>query len=91
MAADEPVEGDEAASADASGAGGAKVSVDTVLRPGAIISGRVDFGGGKTAAWWLDQMGRLGMDASDPTFRPDEAQMIAFQSELRKVIQKSGL
>ena len=91
VAADALVEGDEAAPADDSGAGGAKVSVDTVLRPGAIISGRVDFGGGKTAAWWLDQMGRLGMDASDPTFRPDEAQMIAFQSELRKVIQKSGL
>ena len=88
-AAEEAVEGE--APADTSGAGGAKVSVDTVLRPGAIISGRVDFGGGKTAAWWLDQMGRLGMDASDPTFRPDEAQMIAFQSELRKVIQKSGL
>ena len=65
--------------------------MDTVLRPGAIISGRVDFGGGNTAAWWLDQMGRLGMDAGDPAFRPNESQMTAFQSELRAVIQKSGL
>lgn len=71
--------------------GGAKVSLDTLLRPGALISGKVDFGGGNKVSWWLDQMGRLGMDPVAPGFRPSEEQMIAFQSELRAVIQKSGL
>lgn len=88
---DQDIAGEGGESDETGGEGGASVTVDTVLRPGAIISGRVDFGGGKTAAWWLDQMGRLGMDPADPAFRPDEAQMVAFQSELRAVIQKSGL
>ncbi len=73
------------------GEGGARVSLDTLLRPGALISGKVDFGGGNKVSWWLDQMGRLGMDPGAPGFRPSEEQMIAFQRELRVVIQKSGL
>jgi hypothetical protein len=81
---------DETVDSTAEGSGGVTLTVDTVLRPGAIISGRADFGGGQTASWWLDQMGRLGLDASDPGFRPTEEQAIAFQKELRKVIQKSG-
>jgi hypothetical protein len=35
-------------------------------------------------------MGRLGLDMADPEFRPSEEQAIAFQNELRKVIQRSG-
>lgn len=81
---------DETVDSTAEGSGGVTLTVDTVLRPGAIISGRADFGGGQTASWWLDQMGRLGLDASDPGFRPTEEQAIAFQKELRKAIQKSG-
>lgn len=73
------------------GEGDVKVSLDTLLRPGALISGKVDFGGGNKVSWWLDQMGRLGMDPVAPGFRPSEQQMIAFQRELRVVIQKSGL
>lgn len=69
----------------------AKVSIDALLRPGAIISGKVDFGGGHVTSWWLDQMGRLGMDPIEGGFRPSEAQVLAFQDELRTVIQKSGL
>ncbi len=79
---------------DAAGEGpenvGVKVTLDAVLRPGAIISGKADFGGGNISSWWLDQSGRLGMDPGDPAFRPSEEQLIAFQSELRAVIQKSG-
>jgi len=36
-------------------------------------------------------MGRLGMDPMDNGFRPSEAQVLAFQNELRGVIQKNGL
>jgi hypothetical protein len=89
-----PVEDEAAAEEDADAPEGAetqvKVTVDQVLRPGAIISGKADFGGGKTASWWLDQMGRLGLDMADPEFRPSEEQAISFQTELRKVVQRSG-
>ena len=84
---DESTGGDPAEDGDAT----AKVSIDALLRPGAIISGKVDFGGGHVASWWLDQMGRLGMDPIADGFRPSEAQVLAFQEELRAVVQKSGL
>lgn len=70
--------------------GAVKMSVDSLLRPGAIISGKADFGGGKIVSWWLDQMGRLGMDAGDPDFRPSEEQVLSFQTELQKVLRKNG-
>lgn len=70
--------------------GAVKMSVDSLLRPGAIISGKADFGGGKVVSWWLDQMGRLGMDAGDPDFRPSEEQVLSFQTELQKVLRKNG-
>lgn len=92
--APEGVEGDEAADLpqDApAGDASVSVTVDKVVRPDALVSGRADFGGGKTASWWLDQMGRLGFDTDDPEFRPSEAQAIAFQTELQKAIQQSGI
>jgi len=89
--ADETITDGEIPGAVGDGDATAKVSIDSVLRPGAIISGKVDFGGGHIASWWLDQMGRLGMDPIADGFRPSEAQALAFQDELRGVIQKSGL
>lgn len=67
------------------------VTIDTVLRPGALISGQASFAGGDRAAWWLDQEGRLGMDPADAEFRPSEDQMRAFQIELQRTIQESGM
>lgn len=72
-------------------AGDVSVTVDSVLRPGALISGRAEFAGGKSAAWWLDQMGRLGMDPSEPDFRPSDEEMRAFQIALQKKIQETGM
>src|SRR5688500_3237463 len=38
--------------------GGVSVKVDTVTRPGALVSGKVTFSDGNSADWYLDQMGR---------------------------------
>ncbi|MEM6279731.1 MAG: hypothetical protein AAF733_09650 [Verrucomicrobiota bacterium] len=62
------------------------VTIDQVLRPGALISGQAMFAGGKSMAWWLDQMGQLGVDPSDPDFRPSEAQLRTFQIKLQQTI-----
>lgn len=67
------------------------VTIDQVLRPGALISGQAMFAGGKSMAWWLDQMGQLGVDPSDPDFRPSEAQLRTFQIKLQQTIQQSGM
>lgn len=83
-------DGEGAGSADALKPEGVKVSLDQVLRPGALLSGKADFGGGKVVSWWLDQMGRLGMDGGDPDFRPTEEQARSFQMELSRLVQQSG-
>ncbi|MEM7602058.1 MAG: hypothetical protein AAF357_11670 [Verrucomicrobiota bacterium] len=67
------------------------VAVDKVLRPGALISGRATFAGGKSMAWWLDQMGQLGVDPTEPDFRPNENQLRSFQIALQRTIQESGM
>ena len=68
------------------------VTVDQVQRPGTMISGSVSFGSeGQSAEWSLDQLGRLGLNPKNEGFRPSEEQIKAFQEELQKVIQKSGL
>src|SRR5215218_10287527 len=51
---------------------GGKVSltVDTLARPGTIVSGKVTFTDGKSATWYLDQMGRLGVSPDEQGYRP---------------------
>ncbi len=40
---------------------GNHLGVDTVARPGAMVSGSVTFSDGQKGHWYLDQMGRLGV------------------------------
>ncbi len=69
----------------------ADITVDELVRPGMIVSGKVTFDGGKTLGWYLDQFGRLGVDPGpDPDFRPSEAQLRVFQSELQKTLKEKG-
>lgn len=90
-AAEEPA-GDQDGSDDEGVASesGVTVTVDSVQRPGAMVSGTANFGGTQKIAWWLDQYGRLGMDADDPEFRPTEEQATAFQKELQGALRKAG-
>ena len=69
------------------GTGSVSVTMDTVAIPGAMASGKVTFSDGQTAAWYLDQMGRLGLDPSEEGYRPSEEDVIAFQQELQKTVQ----
>jgi hypothetical protein len=69
----------------------ATVTLDKVLRPEALVSGRVVFNGGESAAWWLDQAGRLGFEPDNADFKPTDAQAMAFQKELQVAVQESGI
>ena len=72
------------------GGGGVNVTVDAVVRPGAMISGNVTFSDGKTAAWYLDQAGRLGMVASEQGYRPSAADVEDFQMALQDELARKG-
>lgn len=67
------------------------VTIDQITRPGAMISGRTTFSDGETAGWYLDQTGRLGLDANTAGYRPSQEDVIAFQAELEKLARSQGL
>ncbi len=71
--------------------GNVTVTISELVRPGAMVSGRVTFANGKGADWWMDQMGRLGMNGDDPLYRPTEADMMGFQKELQRVAREKGM
>ncbi len=67
------------------------VTISELQRPGMMASGNVTFANGQVAEWYLDQMGQLGMNPTDPGFRPSPQQMLAFQQELQRVAQQKGM
>lgn len=74
----------------ATGAGGVKVTTDEIARAGALVSGLVTFSDGERAVWLIDQMGRLGLDPDTPGYQPNEADAIAFERELRQLLERDG-
>ena len=77
--------------APATGAGNVSVTVDKIAAPGALVSGSVTFSDGKSAQWYLDEMGRLGLAPKETGYRPAPADVQAFQTELQGTLQKMGL
>jgi hypothetical protein len=72
------------------GAPAIKISMDELAIQGAMVSGKVTFTDGKTAAWYIDQMGRLGMRAPEPGYQPPPNDVPAFQAELDRVLAAAG-
>ena len=70
--------------------GGVSVKVDTVTRPGAVVSGKVTFSDSQTAEWYLDQFGRLGVVAKQQGYKPSQPDLMAFQAELQNQLAKMG-
>ena len=87
-AADElpPLPGDEAAAP----APGAKaiVELSKLARPGMLLSGTVTFPSGSTAEWYVDQMGRLGLENLKGE-KPNAADIQAFQIELDRIVRQA--
>ncbi len=78
--------------ADAAAKPASKISliVDQIARPGTIVSGSVTFSDGKTAVWYLDQTGRLGVTPNEQGYRPPEGDVEEFQVMLDRELQKLG-
>jgi hypothetical protein len=71
--------------------GEVSVTMDHIAMPGSLVSGRVTFSDGETGIWMLDQNGRPGLDPDTPGYRPSQEDVMEFQTQLRDLIQKSGL
>jgi hypothetical protein len=70
--------------------GNVSVSVDQIARPGAMVSGKVTFSDGKSAEWYLDQTGRLGVAPKEKGYKPSQEDVMAFQTELQNELAKMG-
>ena len=81
----------ESPAAASAGAGKVALNVDEITKPGTIVSGSVTFSDGGKAAWYLDQMGRLGMNPVSPGYRPPEPDIEAFQMALDKELTRLGI
>lgn len=82
VAEDEP-EPEKAETKELTPLGYVDATVDEIVRPGFLASGKVIFSDGMHALWGLDQEGRLKLDADDPSYQIDDEDMIAFQEILR--------
>lgn len=71
--------------------GNVSVEVDQLTRPGALVSGKVTFSDGKSAAWFLDETGRLGISTAEKGYKPTATDVQLFQMELQKQLQKLGM
>lgn len=72
-------------------AGKVSVTVDQLARPGALVSGKARFTDGKTAEWFLDQTGRLGVVPVEKGYKPPAADLQEFQRLLNEELQQMGL
>ena len=65
-------------------ASGTKVNVSRLVRPGAAMSGDVEFASGAKAEWFVDAMGRLGLQPAPGSSKPTERDIQEFQTELQR-------
>lgn len=66
------------------------LTADPVAISGALISGKVNFSDGQTAAWYLDQMGRLGLSGAPQGYQPPKEDIPHFQQQLDLLMQQAG-
>ena len=81
------VSGDEASPAPA---GSVSVTMDELMRPGAIVSGKVAFSDGQQADWYLDQTGRLGVVPKQQGYKPSAGDVQQFQTILQNELARMG-
>lgn len=77
---------------DDGGTGGVSVDVDSIMRPGSLVSGTVKFSDGVSLGWQLSASGQLGLiPGDDPDYRPTPEDVQAFQTQLEDVLRQKGL
>ena len=69
-------------------AGKTVVELSKLARPGMMLSGTVKFASGSTAEWYVDNLGRLGLENLKGD-KPTPEDIEAFQVELENVARKA--
>lgn len=66
------------------------ITLDRLVVPGAMVSGTVVFSDGVKARWLIDQYGRFGLEPDKPGYHPTNADLQAFQMQLRTELRRHG-
>ena len=64
------------------------ISVDQMPAPGAMLSGYARFSSGAKAHWFLDDMGRLGIEPELGSSKPTQKDTQEFTTELKRMLQQ---
>ena len=65
------------------------VTLDELMLPGTLISGKVQFSSGTKGGWQIDQLGRFAWNDLEGQPTPEELQ--AFQFELTQILSRGGM
>jgi len=66
------------------------ISMDQMPAPGSMLSGYARFSSGAKAHWFLDEMGRLGLEPELGSGKATEADLKEFSAKLRQMLQQAG-
>jgi DNA-binding transcriptional MerR regulator len=72
-------------------AGKLSISVDQMPAPGTMLSGYARFSSGAKAHWFLDQMGRLGIEPELGSSKPTQKDMQEFSAELKRMLRQEPM
>ena len=81
-----PVEAEPVAQPPVGTTGKPVVTLDELMLPGTLLSGKVTFTSGTTGAWQIDQLGRFAW--SDLSGQPTPEELQAFQFELTQILSR---
>lgn len=70
--------------------GAVSVTLDDLVLPGSLVSGRVVFSDGEGGTWLIDQTGRPGLDPDKAGYRPTPEDIAEFQTQLRELLRNKG-
>ena len=70
--------------------GGVRVEVDAITRPGVMVSGNVTFSDAQVADWYLDMEGRPGLVPRTQGYRPNQSDIMDFQTKLDAALRQAG-
>jgi hypothetical protein len=74
---------------EAATAGETKVTLDEEPYPGTAVSGKVTFASGISGMWYMDRMGRLGMNLPEGSEQPSQEDISLFQKELQNTMKRA--
>lgn len=67
------------------------IDMDAIPPATALFSGKATFADGNHIGWFVDQRGQLGLRAGTEGYKPSQENLMAFQRELSRTLERYGM